>query len=86
MTFRDIFCQFMSEVTGLPKIHMAELLDASFLLHPVPNGIDIDEEMPENQAHELLFHLRKNKAGIRTWLIEGREEAFRKHGLKFGSF
>ena len=84
MTFRDIFCQFISEVTGLPKIHMAELLEAFFLLHPVPNGID--EEMPENQAHELLFHLRKNKAGIRTWLIEGREEAFRKHGLKFGSF
>ncbi len=79
MTFRDIFCQILSEVTGRPKIYMAELLDVFFLLHPVPNRFD--EEIPEEQAQEMLSDLRKEKPGIMNWLIEGNKDYIRDNGL-----
>ena len=68
MTNRDVFFQILSEVTGYPKDQVAAILKVFFEKHPAPN---FDDEIPEQEAQMLLSKLRKEKSGIRNWLIQG---------------
>ena len=79
MKGRDIFCQILSEVTGYSKDQVALMLEVFRRQHP---GSDrFDDEIPEQEAQELLSDLRKEKPGIMNWLIKGYRDYIRDNGL-----
>lgn len=69
MTRADIFIQILSEVSGKPKEEISTLLEVFNAAFPGPNKFD--EELTDDAAQKLLEGLRKEKDGIRQWLMEG---------------
>ncbi len=69
MTYGDIMAQILSEVSGKPKDQVGELMETFKLSYPGKNKLD--DEVPDDKAQQLLNDLRKEKDGIRLWLLQG---------------
>jgi hypothetical protein len=69
MTRGDVFIKILAEVSGEPETVAADFLK---FLRAMPPGIPrIDDELPADEAEELLTALRAEKEGIRAWLMDG---------------
>ncbi len=68
MTYQDVFIQILSEVSGKPKAELTDLLESFKKIHP---GGKWDRYLSETEGEKLLNDLRKEKAGIAKWLVEG---------------
>jgi hypothetical protein len=68
MTNRDVMIQILTEVSGKSKEYVTEVVSI------VPYRKSFDSELPNDEANELLEKLRREKAGIMNWLIEGRRK------------
>lgn len=74
MTNQAIMIQILHEVTGKPKEDWRRILTNARAIYP-ELGKGFDRERPTTEAQELLQSLRKEKAGILAWLVEGAIEA-----------
>lgn len=72
MTRSDIFIQILSEVSGKPKDQVSDLLVA--FRKTFPGKDRFDDELPDQEAQQLLAGLRKEKEGIRAWLNSGLQQ------------
>ncbi len=78
MTHEDVLVQILSEVTGKPKNEISDLM--TVFKDRFPTGHKFNEELPDEKAEKLLNDLRKEKAGILKWLVEGKMMAEKKIG------
>lgn len=78
MTYRDIFNQILSEVTGKSQDQIDDLWKAFLASNPGPGRLD--EELPDETAQKLLRDLRKDKAGILAWLADGSRKVHKHTG------
>lgn len=85
MTRRDVFIQIMHEVSGKPKDFIKEIFDASLLLAPNSGQRKADEEISIEEYEQLLNELRKEKEGIRRWLIKGELDFVLHYGKPQGN-
>lgn len=74
MTHIDIMTQILHEVSGKPRDEIAAIVESG-VTHFIPNPARLREEMPDEEAQRILSNLRKEKAGIWNWLLEGRRRA-----------
>lgn len=70
MTNQTIMIQILHEVTGRPKKELHRLIK-SFRAGLPDQGRGFDKKLTPAEAEDLLNQLRKEKAGILAWLIEG---------------
>ena len=68
MTKKDIFIQIISEVSGKSIDLVTELIN---LVADKKLKLNWNNELPDEEADELLEALRKEKAGILNWLVQG---------------
>jgi len=68
MTYGDILIEAMAEATGESKEELAFLLGVFRKQFPKAN---IDQELSDTEAEELLNKLRKDKDGIRELFTSG---------------
>ncbi len=76
MTYKEIFIQILSEVSGKPKKELSDLLTIIRSTHP---GGKWDNVLSQKESDDLLNKLRKEAPGILRWLYEGAAEVER-HG------
>jgi hypothetical protein len=72
MTYGEIMTTILSEVTGRPRSTFEPALKAARAMSPDHR---LNMELSPDEAQKLLADLRKEKAGILNWLIEGRRAA-----------
>jgi hypothetical protein len=70
MTYEDVLIQILSEVTGNSKSEVTDLM--KIFKDRFPIGHKLNEELPDDKAEKLINELRKEKAGILQWLIQGK--------------
>lgn len=68
MTYGDILIEAMAEATGESKEELTFLLGVFRKQFPKAN---IDQELSDAEAQELLEKLRKDKDGIREFFTSG---------------
>lgn len=69
MTNRDIIARILAEVSGRPEAEVAELLET--MTPKGGAGHRLDEEVPDDKAHEIMTGLRAESGGILAWLLRG---------------
>lgn len=72
MKTSDVICKILSEVSGKPESYVREIWNV------IPPEQINDKELTDQEAEELLNSLRKEKAGILNWLIQGEREVKKK--------
>jgi hypothetical protein len=77
MTREEIFIQIISEVSGLEKSKIKELLKLA--AETYPRG-KLDEQVTDKEAEELLTKLRSEGSGILAKLVSGAMEVARNKG------
>jgi hypothetical protein len=82
MKRRDVFIQILHEVSGKPKSFIEGLLDSFITATGVSNRFD--EDITEVEYKTLLEGMRKEKEGIKAWLIQGNLDFVLRHGDPFG--
>ena len=70
MTRSDVFMQVLAEVAKGHKEEVREILET---FQPTIPGLNkFDKELSADEAEQLLTEFRKDKASIRIWLLQGR--------------
>jgi hypothetical protein len=72
MTYKKIFVQILSEVSGKSK---KELNDTISSFHKFKPNNNLDKELSYEESQKLLNQLRKEGPGILAWLVEGAVKA-----------
>lgn len=83
MKRRDVFIQILHEVSGKPKDFINDTLDA--FLTASGSAHRYDEEISAAEYETLLNGMRKEKEGIRAWLMKGHLDFVLRHGDPKGS-
>jgi hypothetical protein len=82
MKRRDVFIQILHEVSGKPKEFIDDILDAFLLSSGAATRFDEEISFAEYEA--TLTGLRKEKEGIKAWLMKGNLDFVLRHGKPFG--
>lgn len=82
MKRRDVFIQILHEVSGEPEDFINGLLNAFLATSDAPNKFD--EEISDAEYESLLNGMRKEKEGIKAWLMKGNLDFVLRHGDPFG--
>lgn len=68
MTKRDVITQVLSEILNKRRDEVGE--DLKILLRAMPIGPMLDDELPYEEAQELLEAFRRERTSITAWLVE----------------
>lgn len=68
MTYGDIFLQALLEAVPERK---DEFLKRFEIVKNLPDAGQFNEEVPKEEAEELLSALRQNKEGLLAWIMRG---------------
>jgi hypothetical protein len=71
MTFQDVFNQILSEVTGHSREFVDEIAARFRKMYPDWDYSKWDRPLDDEKAAVYLRQFRKEKTGIKKWLIEG---------------
>jgi hypothetical protein len=80
---KTVFIQILHEVSGRPKETIEGMLDAFLATISVPHKFN--EEISIEEYEQLLNGLRKEKEGIRQWLMKGNLDFVLRYGKPAGS-
>jgi hypothetical protein len=70
MTRREIMISVLAEVSGKPEALITELVKATEDLTPNSKN-NLDTELPEAEAQDLMRRLLAERQGILRWLEQG---------------
>ena len=68
MKRRDVFIQILHEVSGKPKEFIGDALNMFWKIHPMPK---MEEEISDTEYQQELDGMRKEKEGIKHWIMSG---------------
>jgi hypothetical protein len=70
MKHEDIFIQIVHETSGKSKAELRRVVEAIKRAEPELRA-GFEQEIPDEEAQQLLAGLRKEKPGIAKWLLAG---------------
>jgi len=72
MTLGEVLKKAASEASGLQEQEVSSLWDS--IMSTIPDKFILDKELSDEEAKQLLEGLKKEKNGIKSWLMRGHRD------------